>query len=301
MGRTLIVVAVRGLTVKPSSDDLYSNVTFSNWASSVWAANKTGPYSIATGNGGAFLPYPVISSRWDDIAKNLTAQDHAKYLAADADPTVVAGYRAQMQQFTAALRSNGTAFYNLVMSGGASSGVLVDLHPLSRGTVNIDVSNPAGKEPLVDYRVLSNPLDPVIMGDIIRFTRKYHMNNPLTAQLRPTEFAPGASVTTDKQMADYLVDSLSPSYFHPVGTCSMMPRELGGVVDEELKVYGVQNLRVVDASIMPTIPGANTCQTTYAIAEKVTEPPVWTNDELCLQVTGRGSNPVRVGQNMMQK
>jgi Choline dehydrogenase and related flavoproteins len=49
----------------------------------------------------------------------------------------------------------------------------------------------------------------------------------------------------------------------------MLPRELGGVVDEELRVYGVTGLRVVDASIMPTLPGANTCQTVYAIAEKV--------------------------------
>lgn len=49
----------------------------------------------------------------------------------------------------------------------------------------------------------------------------------------------------------------------------MLPREFGGVVDEELRVYGVTGLRVVDASIMPTLPGGNTCQTVYAVAEKV--------------------------------
>jgi choline dehydrogenase len=52
-----------------------------------------------------------------------------------------------------------------------------------------------------------------------------------------------------------------PMEYHPSGTCAMLPLELGGVVDEAL--------RVVDASVMPMLPGANTCQTVYAIAEKV--------------------------------
>lgn len=260
---------VRSLNVHPSGDDLFGNATFQNWASSVWATNKTGPYSLATGNAAAWLPYPVISSRAGEIATSLAAQDHARYLDADADERVVAGYRAQMQSLAQALRSNGTAFYNLVMSGGTSSGMLVNLHPLSRGTVRIDTANPAGREPRVDYRVLTNPLDPPIMADILRYTRRYHLDNPATRSFGAVEYAPGSRVTTDDQFADYLVESLSPSYFHPAGTCPMMPRELGGVVDEELKVYGTQGLRVVDASIMSVLPGANTCQTTYAIAEKV--------------------------------
>lgn len=49
----------------------------------------------------------------------------------------------------------------------------------------------------------------------------------------------------------------------------MLPRALGGVVGEDLAVYGVRGLRVVDASVIPTLPGANTCQTVYAVAEKV--------------------------------
>ncbi|KAK5657886.1 hypothetical protein OQA88_2435 [Cercophora sp. LCS_1] len=261
----------RNLITEPSTDDMFSNRTFITWADQSWAANKTGPYSLATGNAAAWLSYPVISSRWAEIASNLEAQDHAKYLPADVDPTVVAGYRAQMKSYAAALRGNGTAFYNLVMSGGPNSGVLVDLHPLSRGTVNIDIANPAGREPRVDYRVLSNPLDKPIMADILRYTRRYFFDNPLTKDYRAAESSPGATVTTDEQFGDYLERSINPSYYHPVGTCAMMPRELGGVVDEELKVYGVQGLRVVDASIMPTIPGANTCQTTYAIAEKAAD------------------------------
>ncbi|KAK4447288.1 putative GMC oxidoreductase [Podospora aff. communis PSN243] len=260
----------RTLNLKPSQDDMYSNRTFSNWATTLWNTNKTGPYSLATGNAAAWLSFPVISSRAASIAASLTSQNHSAYLPADTHPTVSAGYTAQMKALASALLSNGTAFYNLVMSGGSSSGMLIDLHPLSRGTVNIDTSNPT-REPLVDYRVLTNPLDPLIMADILRYTRKYHLDNPLTKSYGATEFAPGREVTTDEQFAEYLVESINPSYFHPVGTCAMMPRELGGVVDEELRVYGTKGLRVVDASVMSTIVGANTCQTTYAVAEKAAD------------------------------
>ncbi len=174
-----------------------------------------------------------------------------------------------MLSYASALQSNDTAFYNLVITGGPTNGIVVDLHPLSRGTVFIDPSDPYNKEPLVDYRALANPLDAVIMADIVRFTRRYHLDNPLTKSWAATEFSPGAKTQTDEDFAAYMAETLSPSEFHPVGTCAMLPRELGGVVDEELRVYGVTGLRVVDASIMPTLPGGNTCQTVYAVAEKV--------------------------------
>lgn len=203
------------------------------------------------------------------MAAALLAQNHSAHLPGDTHPTIQAGYAAQMRSLAAALQSNGTAFYNLVQTGSGSTGMLVDLHPLSRGSVNIDARDPANREPLVDYRALSNPLDAVIMGDIVRYTRRYALDNPMTKALGPSESAPGAKVQTDEEFGEWLRGSVSPTYFHPVGTCSMMPRELGGVVDQELRVYGVNGLRVVDASVIPMIPGANTCQTVYAIAEKV--------------------------------
>jgi len=145
--------------------------------------------------------------------------------------------------------------------------------------VAVDPRDPAGREPLVDYRALANPLDAAVMADIVRFTRRYHLDNPLTKAWAATEVEPGSATQTDEQFRAWLAETLSPSEFHPVGTCAMMPRELGGVVDEELRVYGVRGLRVVDASIMPTLVGGNTCQTVYGIAEKVRFPfcPAWGN------------------------
>ena len=61
------------------------------------------------------------------------------------------------------------------------------------------------------------------------------------------------------------------SNWHQVGTCAMLPRDKNGVVDETLVVYGTQNLRVVDASVMPLIPRANTMASVYAIAERAAD------------------------------
>ncbi|KAK3361481.1 hypothetical protein B0T24DRAFT_562183 [Lasiosphaeria ovina] len=262
----------QNFSVHPSGDDMFFNATFQTWAAEVWAANRTGPFSIATGNAAAWLPFPVVSpQRHADVAAALATQDHAAQLPAGTDATVAAGYRAQMLAYATALANNGTAFYNSVLSGGATSGVLVDLHPLSRGTVHIDPADPLGAEPVVDYRALSNPLDVAVITELLRFARSSVMDNPLTAGFAPVELVPGANVTSDADWAEYIADTVSPTEFHPAGTCAMMPRELGGVVDEQLRVYGVSNLRVVDASIIPTLPGANTCQTVYAIAEKAAD------------------------------
>ena len=248
---------------------MFTNATFATWASQSWAANRTGPYSLAIGNAAAWLPFPVISDRSESLASRLIAQDHAAQLPQGTDSTVIAGYKAQMEALATALKSRKTAFYSATLTGSGTP-TLVYLHPLSRGTVNIDPVDPGGKEPVVDYRALSNPLDAAIMVDMLRFTRRLFFNTTTNAQFSPREISPGDYVNAEEDLAGYLAETMTPSEYHPVGTCAMMPKELGGVVDEELKVYGVKNLRVVDGSVMPTLPGANTCQTVYAVAEKVT-------------------------------
>jgi len=147
-----------------------------------------------------------------------------------------------------------------------TGGVL--LHPLSRGTVNLNITHPENTEPVVDYRTLSNPIDVELIVEIIRFKRQYHFNTSLSAY-GPNEISPGSDVLSDEKLAEVVTSGITPSEYHPIGTCAMLPLALGGVVDETLRVYGIDGLRIVDASVMPTLPGANTCQTVYAIAEKV--------------------------------
>ncbi|KAI1080142.1 putative GMC oxidoreductase [Whalleya microplaca] len=265
-------IMLQNFTTHPNPMDMFTNQNFSAWAQELWTANKTGPYSMGIGNAAAWLGMPVISpENFESIATKLETQDHAAQLPPDTDPAVIAGYTAQMKNMAASMRSPNTAFYNHVLTGSGSSGTLVDLHPLSRGTVNIDPTDPFGREPVVDYRALSNPVDLDVLVEMMRFTRRYFFETRLR-DLGPRQLQPPDDVAEDPEaLVGFLRRNLSPSEFHPAGTCAMMPRELGGVVDEELRVYGVRNLRVVDASIMPVLPGANTCQSVYAIAEKAVD------------------------------
>ena len=255
--------------VDPDPTDLTNNQTFISAARAEFAANRTGPLMIASGNAGAFLPLTVIApDTYQQIADRYEAQDPASFLPPGVDATVVKGYQAQKSALARLMRSNGSAFYNQFLRGGALEGGIVDLHPLSRGTININPKDPYFSQPNVDYRALSNPADGDVLVEITRFTRRYWLGTSLRA-FRPVELWPGANVTETADILAAVRDMLSPSVFHPIGTAARMPRELGGVVDEDLLVYGVKGLSVVDASTMPDMPGAYTQQTVYAIAEKV--------------------------------
>ncbi|KAK0708019.1 GMC oxidoreductase-domain-containing protein [Lasiosphaeris hirsuta] len=207
------------------------------------------------------------------IAARYEAQDLAAYPPAHSDPTLVAGYRAQQRALAAAFRSNGSAVYIMLLRGAPNEGAVVSLRPLSRGTVSINAMDPYFGEVAVDYLALSNPADVDVLVEFTWFTRRLFAQTALSGY-DPVERAPGREVATREGIEAWLRSGLNPSVFHHVGTAAMVPRALGGVVDEGLRVYGVQALSVVDASVMPDLPGAYTQQTVYAVAEKVSSLPL---------------------------
>lgn len=174
-----------------------------------------------------------------------------------------------MNSYASALLTKNMTVYHTIFHATAAQSGLAYYHPLSRGTVNINTTAP-DSEPLVDYRVLSNPIDIEILIEFMKFTRRYYQSQTL-ALLQPIETHPGSNVTEDGELEAFIRNNLTPTVYHPVGTCAMLPKELGGVVDEELRVHGVRGLKIVDASVIPTTVGVNTCQTVYAIAERVGE------------------------------
>ena len=85
----------------------------------------------------------------------------------------------------------------------------------------------------------------------------------------PEEFRPGVNIKDDEELVK-AASNYAQTIFHPFGTCKMGDDE-NSVVSDELKVHGVENLRVADASIMPTMPSGNTNAATLMIAEKASD------------------------------
>jgi choline dehydrogenase-like flavoprotein len=254
---------------------MMSNQTFIAEAQAQFAKDRTGPMSIASGNCGSWLSLSVIAPEsWQNIAKRYEAQDPAAYLPCGTDKSVIAGYKAQQKALAESMRSKEQATYNFFLRGGYEEGAVVYLHPASRGTVHINPADPFFSPPKVDYRALSNPTDLEVLLEFTSFTRRFFHETRLK-DYSPVELSPGADVTAPEDIEAWLRSVLIPSSFHPIGTAAMLPKQLGGVVDEDLLVYGVKGLSVVDASMMPDLPGSYTQQTVYAVAEKVNPIPTF--------------------------
>jgi choline dehydrogenase len=144
-----------------------------------------------------------------------------------------------------------------------------NLRPTSRGHVRIQSKDPR-KAPAIKLNYLSTDIDRQIAADSLKLTRRIVAANALK-KYAPDEFLPGPQVASDEQLAQAAGD-IGTTIFHPVGTCKMGPADdRYAVVDARLRVYGLTGLRVVDASVMPTITSGNTNSPTIMIAEKASE------------------------------
>ncbi len=109
---------------------------------------------------------------------------------------------------------------------------------------------------------------------------------PVSDFLTKRAAPPSQGPLTDEEWADYLLTETGVE-FHPVGSCSMLPKEDGGVVDSRLKVYGVEGLRVVDASVIPKHVAVHPQDSIYSVAEKAA---ILMKEDLGRLRTGRGGS-----------
>jgi len=141
-----------------------------------------------------------------------------------------------------------------------------NLRPTSRGHVRIRSADPRA-HPAILLNYLSTPEDRKVAADALRLTRRIAAQ-PALARYEPQEFKPGPEFQTDAELARAAGD-IGTTIFHPVGTCKMgLATDRSAVVDARLRVQGLERLRVVDASIMPTITSGNTNSPTLMIAER---------------------------------
>lgn len=146
--------------------------------------------------------------------------------------------------------------------------IVYDLRPSSRGAVRL-ASKDAAAAPAICVNYLASERDQSVAANAIRLTRRI-MGQAALARHQPRERWAGAEVpSSDEHGLIEVARAIGVSIFHPVGTAKMgLPSDPMAVVDAELKVIGVQNLRVIDASVMPTLISGNTATPTLMIAEK---------------------------------
>ena len=144
-----------------------------------------------------------------------------------------------------------------------------NLRPSSRGHIRIQSNDPR-TAPLIKLNYLSTDVDRKIAAESLKLTRRIVAANALK-KYSPQEFLPGPQVASDAELAKAAGD-IGTTIFHPVGTCKMgVANDAMAVVDNRLRVHGLAGLRIVDASVMPTITSGNTNSPTIMIAEKASD------------------------------
>ncbi len=143
------------------------------------------------------------------------------------------------------------------------------LYPKSRGTIRLQSNHPAD-HPLIDPKYLTHPDDMKVMIDGIKLARTL-LAAPSFAPFEGKERHPGEDAQSDEDLTAFLRERAETIY-HPIGTCKMgKESDPMAVVNNKLKVLGIENLRVVDASVMPSLVGGNTNAPTIMIAERAVD------------------------------
>ncbi len=143
---------------------------------------------------------------------------------------------------------------------------IFQMRPASRGEITLSSADPR-RPPRIQPRYLSAMPDRMVLREGVRRLREIFASAPFDA-FRGAELAPGEHLRTDAEI-DSFINATAEGVYHPVGTCRMGPdHDPEAVVDGTLRVRGVEALRVVDASVMPTITSSNTAAPTIMIAER---------------------------------
>ncbi len=199
-----------------------------------YALNRSGPMSMAPSQLGAF-------TKSDPSQTSANIQYHVQPLSLNKFGDPLHGFPA----FTASV---------------------CNLRPTARGHVRI-VSAEPHKAPVIAPNYLSTPEDRKVAADSLSLTRRI-VRAPALQRYAPQEFMPGPQYQTDEELA-FAAGNIGTTIFHPVGTCKMgREHDPMAVVDSQLRVRGVEGLRVVDGSVMPVITSGNPNSPIIMIADK---------------------------------
>jgi choline dehydrogenase len=217
-------------------NEMYGSLLARGWMGVNYALFRRGPLTMAPSQLGAF-------TRSDPSQDRPNLQYHIQPLSLDKFGDPLHAFPA----FTASV---------------------ANLRPTSRGWLKLKSRDPAAA-PSIRPNYLATPEDRRVAADSIRITRKISAQ-PALAPYKPEEYLPGPQVRDDDQAAlEKAAGDIGTTIFHPVGTARMgRDDDANAVVDARLRVMGIDRLRVIDASVMPSITSGNTNSPTMMIAEK---------------------------------
>ncbi|KIW12061.1 hypothetical protein PV08_09335 [Exophiala spinifera] len=262
-------------TAFPNPQGLLTNSTFNSSSAHEYLTSRTGPWTAKPSTAIAFPSLSQITNTTYALGLILSAtQDSLGYYPlshtsghdSTSIPVVKAGYQAQFPLLLQNLMSASTPAYEVLNDNSGGLDIAL-MRPLSRGTTHI-ISPDETVDPAVDPNWLSHPLDFEIMVAAMRFNQRILDTDAIRA-LEPsyTQVSPNA---TRPELEAFIRQGINTEY-HYSGTCAMMPRGLGGVVDADLSVYGTAGLRIVDTSVYPVVPGAHLQSVAYAVAERAAD------------------------------
>jgi len=261
-----------------SFDALKHNLTFAAEQLALWQAGKLSAYD--------YCASAYSYQNWKSILGNDSELvEAAKQVVASTENNVV--NQRKLSFLTNPDYSNAVAQAEFVLSDGytGSKGypaqgdplygsgfttiIAALMHPLARGYVHIKSNNASG-HPAYNPAFANNEYDLQGLVAIAKYIRKVAQTAPFS-EVWTEEYEPGLKmVQTDGQWKEYVLNNTQP-FYHPVGTCAMLPRADGGVVDSNLTVYGTPNLRVVDASVIPILVSGHPQTGIYGLAERAGE------------------------------
>ena len=260
---TLLSLLIDQLPGLMTPHTVRNNVSYDNTSATQFITSKTGPWAGEPSTAVAFPSLPQITNTTWNLVN--AARRGSRYWPSTYDSSLRHGYEIQFDYTMSRLLSNTTPAYEILNNNGGGLDVAL-MHPLSRGTVELTSADPFAA-PLIDPRWLVNPFDTQVLIAAMQFNQRI-LDTPAIQRLQPSYNSVPQDASIDVLTA-YIRNNLRTEY-HYSGTCAMMPRQLGGVVDANLLVYGTSNVRVVDTSVFPIIPGGHLQAVTYAVAEKVT-------------------------------
>ncbi|KKY36905.1 putative gmc oxidoreductase [Diaporthe ampelina] len=248
-----------------------------------YETKRIGPLTAPLISTIAFPAMRHFADDWVELIDAAEGRDINQTLPPGTPASVRKGYQAQRRYQIPLLRNPTEGAVEILADSVGTLSVAMQ-RPLSRGTVRPASADIFDSPPLVDPRYCSEPFDCLVLARALLFncalvrTRAMAELRPVVQEpyFCPDDLSPGGAANntaadqrnvTDSRMLELARQYLATE-FHPSGSTAMLPLDLGGVVDTELRVYGTEGLRVVDAGVMPMVLGAHLQAAVYAIAER---------------------------------